>query len=221
MQLGGNDAYRAFFDAHAENRIEGRSFEGCSVRERYDGPVGEEWKARLGAKVEGREYVPGEEKGANTSTSTSGGRGLDSGRATPTLTPVPTGGGVGGGMGGGSRTASPARNLGGGAGGGGNRPSKQQNEAYFAKMGAANLARPEDLPPSQGGKFAGFGSEPPGVSTARGGGAQGDDWLGDFGKDPMAGLTKGFGWLGKNARTGYDGWVRPNVQKVRMPLFSI
>jgi ADP-ribosylation factor GTPase-activating protein 1 len=36
--------------------------------------------------------------------------------------------------------------------------SKERNENYFAKMGEDNLSRPDNLHPSQGGKFAGFGS---------------------------------------------------------------
>ena len=198
MQLGGNDPYKAFFDGHGENKIEGGTFEGCSVRERYDGPVGEEYKARLAAKVEGRDYVPGEEKSAQT-------RGPESGRGTP----------VGGAGLGTSRTASPAKNLpgaGSGPAASAAASKKAQNEAYFAKMGAANAGRPNDLPPSQGGKFGGFGSEPAGGGASA---RSNDDWLSEMQKDPVSGLTKGFGWLGKSARTGYDGWVKPNVQKVR------
>ena len=39
-------------------------------------------------------------------------------------------------------------------------PSKEQNQDYFARMGSENSSRPENLPPSQGGKYAGFGSSP-------------------------------------------------------------
>lgn len=35
---------------------------------------------------------------------------------------------------------------------------KARNETYFEKMGAENANRPEDLPPSQGGRYTGFGS---------------------------------------------------------------
>ncbi|WVQ95954.1 hypothetical protein IAU59_003053 [Kwoniella sp. CBS 9459] len=37
---------------------------------------------------------------------------------------------------------------------------KDQNEAYFERMGNANASRPEHLPPSQGGRYQGFGSTP-------------------------------------------------------------
>lgn len=35
---------------------------------------------------------------------------------------------------------------------------KQKNEDYFSRMGEANKNRPDNLPPSKGGKYAGFGS---------------------------------------------------------------
>ena len=92
---------------------------------------------------------------------------------------------------------------------------KVQNEAYFARMGAENAHRPDTLPPNQGGKYAGFGSEPMPSSSSNSTSIPGVD---DFQKDPVAALTKGFGWLSstvtKQAKTGYDGWVKPNMQKV-------
>ena len=53
---------------------------------------------------------------------------------------------------------------------------KQRNENYFERMGSENASRPADLHPSQGGRYAGFGSsyEP---STQRSN--QGNDVLGD------------------------------------------
>ena len=35
---------------------------------------------------------------------------------------------------------------------------KSANEQYFAGLGQANASRPEDLPPSQGGRYQGFGN---------------------------------------------------------------
>ncbi|KNE62314.1 hypothetical protein AMAG_07544 [Allomyces macrogynus ATCC 38327] len=40
----------------------------------------------------------------------------------------------------------------------GSLPTKAQNEDYFGRMGSANAARPDHLPPSQGGRYTGFGS---------------------------------------------------------------
>lgn len=183
MQLGGNKPWQDFYNAHKDNKLEGRTFDAATVKERYDCEVGEEWKERLTATVEEREYVPG---------ARAAGAGSNGGSRSQTP------------MGASSaprRTGSPAVT-------GLPWSKKAQNEAYFAKMGSENANRPEDLHPSQGGKFGGFGSEPAPAKSSDG------DWLGEMSKDPLAGLTKGFGWLGKSAKTGFDGYIKPNVQKV-------
>lgn len=99
--------------------------------------------------------------------------------------------------------------------GSGDLSQKSKNEAYFARMGAENESRPDGLAPSQGGKYAGFGSAPVQPAGSNGGALPSTD---EFQKDPVAALTKGFGWLGsavtKQATAGYTGWVKPNVQKV-------
>jgi len=189
MQLGGNKPWREFFERHADNRLAGLSFDDATIKDRYESDVGEEWKERLSAKVEGREYVPGAKvpRAAQSQMQT------PSGASSRAQTPA------GARDGGAARASTPL-----------NGTRKAQNESYFARMGAANADRPDGMAPSQGGKYAGFGNEPA-PTAAR----QDDaDWLGTFQRDPMAGLTKGFGWLGKSAKTLNDGWVKPNLQKV-------
>lgn len=199
MQSGGNKAWQDFFNKHKENQLEGRTFESSTIKERYDSEVGEEWKERLGAKVEGREYVPGTKSSGMVSRAKEG---PVSAAGSRSQTPV---GRV-------QRTseASPARSaspLGG-------NTKKEQNEAYFARMGSANASRPDDLAPNQGGKYGGFGSGGAMSSTS----ANNGDWLSEMGKDPIAGLTKGFGWLGKSAKTINEAYVKPNVQKVQSSI---
>jgi len=194
MSKGGNKPWKDFFDEHESNKLEGRTFEDSTIQERYDSDAGQEWKDRLTAKVEGKDYVPGEKPAAPRPAKS----------ATPTTTsrsqtPV----GAFGGPASRTGTASPLASS-----------QKAQNEAYFARMGNANATRPDDLPPSQGGKFAGFGSDPAPSRESNSSIPSTDD----FQKDPVAALTKGFGWLSstvtKQAQTGYNGWVKPNIQKV-------
>ncbi|KAI7140300.1 ADP-ribosylation factor GTPase-activating protein 1, partial [Hortaea werneckii] len=59
MELGGNKPWKDFFDSHTTNTLIGRTFDECTIAERYDSEAGEEWKERLTAKIEDREYVPG------------------------------------------------------------------------------------------------------------------------------------------------------------------
>jgi ADP-ribosylation factor GTPase-activating protein 1 len=202
MSAGGNEAWRNFWENHESTKLEGRTWDDCTVRERYDGDVGEEYKARLTAKVEGREYVPGEERKnlpaakPKTVIGTTGGRkvpGSGSGPSSRSGTPTGFGGGIKGSS---IRSESPSLGtMGMGAGAG----KKAQNEAFFARMGAENANRSEDLAPSQGGKFTGFGSDPwPPPKT----GAQGIPGTDEFQQDPLAALTKSFGWFGGIVQKG-------------------
>ncbi|KAJ5702471.1 Arf GTPase activating protein [Penicillium malachiteum] len=230
MELGGNEPWKAFYDAHDVTLSEGRTFEDSTIKERYEGDAGEEWKERLSCKVEGKEYVLGQEKKNNTSS------------VSRSSTPMSVGtGGVGPG-----RTASPAGGMSrtsslraaAGAGAGPGAPGKkEQNEAYFAKLGSENATRSDNLPPSQGGKFTGFGgglppsapagdrrSSPFGGFGGFGGGAGGNQVFDDFQKDPMASITKGFGWfasaVGKSAKTVNDSYLQPTAKQLAESDFA-
>ena len=215
MAAGGNKPWQTFFDGHQTNKLEGRTFEDSTIAERYEGEVGEEWKERLAAKAEGREYVPepaeakerrraeaekrkkqfaGVAAGSNSgSRSGSPAPGALS-RSQSNLSNKPS-----------SRSASPA--LGTAAAASASR--KQQNEAFFARMGAENASRPDDLPPSQGGKFSGFGSDWPPKDKAEPGGAGAIPTADDFQRDPVKALTKGFGWLSTTVgKAGQEGLKR-------------
>ena len=210
MEHGGNEPWKTFFDEHPITQSEGRTFEDSTIKERYEGEVGEEWKERLSCKAEGREYVPRVKKAAT--------QGTGSGSSSP-FTSAEGGSG------------SPAGIGGGGGGGGGMEgfgsdpmSKKERNEAFFAKMGSENATRSESLPPSQGGKFTGFGGGMPTSSSSSSParrsqfGAAGFE---DFQKDPVATLSKGFGWfasaVGKGAKTMNDSYIQPTAKTV-IPL---
>lgn len=212
MDKGGNKRWQDFF---SKNNPSGVAFEECTIKERYDSEVGEEWKERLAAEVEGREFDEGvfkkqmeelrrkKEEKSRSATPVGGGGAARSGSRS--------------GGGGGGRTESPAGGV--RQGKGVSAEQKAQNEAYFARMGNANASRPEGLPPSQGGKYAGFGSQVPGgeeqQQQAGSGGMPGAD---DFQKDPVAALTKGFGWFGgivsKQAKMVNDSYLQPTAKNV-------
>ncbi|XP_058109766.1 ADP-ribosylation factor GTPase-activating protein AGD7-like [Magnolia sinica] len=65
--------------------------------------------------------------------------------------------------------------------------SAANKESYFARKMAENDAKPEGIPPSQGGKYVGFGSKPP---PARQNGVQGGVI-----KDTVSVFSQGFGQL--------------------------
>ncbi|CAK7233049.1 ADP-ribosylation factor GTPase-activating protein gcs1 [Sporothrix curviconia] len=197
MRLGGNTTWRSFFEGHADTKMRGLSWDDATIAERYGGDVGDEYKERLSAKVEGREYVPSEKKpkpaaaAANTSASSS--------RSTPLA---------------GSRTQSPSLSGAAAANTGG---KIKVDEKYFARLGAENAARPEHLPPSQGGKYTGFGSSPaPSQSSA--GITDSLPGFDDLQRDPVAALTKGFGWftstVSKTAKTVNSDYIQPTAKQI-------
>jgi ADP-ribosylation factor GTPase-activating protein 1 len=199
MQNGGNKAWQDFY-----NQNSGTSFEESTIKERYDSEVGEEWKERLTAKVDGTEF----DKAAWSKERAT----ILQKQASRSATPVGAAGkkpmaGIGSDPA--SRSESPAR------GKGGLPPAqKAKNEAYFAKMGEANASRPDDLPPNQGGKFSGFGSAPAEPERPQAGMPSADE----FQKDPVAALTKGFGWfssvVGKQAKVVNDSYIQPTAKTV-------
>jgi ADP-ribosylation factor GTPase-activating protein 1 len=205
MAAGGNKPWKAFFDAHSSNKLEGRTFEDSTIQERYDSEAGEEWKDRLSAKIEGKDYVAGEKKktapartAVKSATSAIGG--------SRSGTPNPLGKSVSNASAAaslGSRSASPALGT-------ATMSKKTQNETYFARKGAENANRPDDVPPNQGGKFGGFGSDWPPQDKNNDGGIPRAD---EFQKDPVAALTKGFGWLSATVTKG----AKEGLQKVRTP----
>jgi ADP-ribosylation factor GTPase-activating protein 1 len=218
MELGGNEPWKTFYDEHPVTISDGRAFEDSTIKERYDSDSGEEWKERLSCKVDGREYVQGQEKKNNPS------------RPSNTLTL----GGAEGGAGAmsGARAGSPANNIrSNDSQRGGPSGKKEQNEAYFAKLGNDNATRNDAIPPSQGGKFTGFGGGMPAPTTSEqrsspfggfggwgGGGGGGRQPFEDLQKDPMGTLTKGLGWfastVGKSAKQVNDSYLQPTAKQV-------
>lgn len=189
MRQGGNSSWREFFENHEDTKMRGITWDDATIAERYSGEVGEEYKERLTAKVEGKEYVPSEKKPASAAAST----------ANRSTGPASLGG---------SRTASPAAV--GGQGG-----KVKVDDKYFARLGQDNASRPEGLAPSQGGKYGGFGNMP--VSQPKDDNAALPDFQ-ELQKDPVAALTKGFGWFAstvtKTAKTVNNDFIQPTAKQV-------
>ncbi|KAF9770471.1 hypothetical protein IL306_011998 [Fusarium sp. DS 682] len=183
MRLGGNEGWRSFFEEHEQTKMMGITWEDSTIAERYSGEVGEEWKERLSCKVEGREYVPGAKKPVSAPTKP----------ASRTGTPM---------SGSARRNESPAAGSGG---------KVKVDDQYFSRLGADNASRPDHLPPSQGGKYSGFGSTPAPSSSDN------DLNFGDIQKDAVATLTRGFGWftstVSKTAKTVNDSYIQPTTKQ--------
>lgn len=205
MRLGGNAAWRAFFEAHDETQMRGLTWDDATIADRYSGEAGEEYKERLAAKVEGREYEPGEKKEATA--------GRAQQNASPSAAPTRSGpraktGGLG--------VGAPA---GSGAGAAAGNGKVKVDDKYFARLGADNAGRPADLPPSQGGKYAGFGNTPMPPAGSRE--EQALPNLDELQKDPLTALSKGFGWftstVTKTAKTVNSDFIQPTAKQVCCP----
>jgi ADP-ribosylation factor GTPase-activating protein 1 len=186
MREGGNKTWKDFFDKAEANEMMGITWDDATIKERYEGEIGEEYKERLSAKVERREYVAVAKAPVTK---------MDFSQDKRSATPISS-----------SRNDSPSRPGGGKA---------KVDDKYFAGLGAANANRSAALPPSQGGKYAGFGSAGPEPVRQDTGGLPG---LNDLQRDPVAALSKGFGWFTKSvantAKTVNDGYIQPTAAKV-------
>ncbi|POS88286.1 hypothetical protein EPUL_000890, partial [Erysiphe pulchra] len=189
MRLGGNKPWREFFEQAESNRIDGIAWDDATISERYSGEVGEEWKERLSAKVEGREFDSNNIKRSAVKT------------VSPALK---------------SNSTSQSRIISG-------QPNQPLNgpgckikvdNKYFADLGAKNASRSSDLPPSQGGKYCGFGSQPLRATKTE----PKLPGLEEIQKDPVAALTKSLSWfsttVGKTAKTVNEGYIQPTAKSV-------
>ncbi|CAG8593936.1 10061_t:CDS:2 [Ambispora gerdemannii] len=132
-----------------------------------------------------------------------------------------------------SRSATP-NHINSNSAGGGLSSTKLQNEVYFESLGRTNDDRPDYLPPSQGGKYTGFGNPAfANQNTDNSSSAVPD--LDELINDPVSALTKGLNFLGyqvvEGAKLAAQGAetlgqtvnervIRPTADKVRDPEFS-
>ncbi|KAI5893992.1 ArfGap-domain-containing protein [Schizophyllum commune H4-8] len=180
MGAGGNKPFKDFMAAYGP---QGGYAPGASPHETYHCWAATEYKAKLDADLAGKPFTPSAPPaGANTPTSA----GLRKSRASSGRTGSPAFG----------RTVSPAPGSTSPNAPGTPTPGGSGNESYFARLGAANASRSADLPPSQGGRYTGFGSTPSPESNpshpAFGLSSRAAPSLQDLQQDPVGALGKGW-----------------------------
>jgi len=105
---------------------------------------------------------------------------------------------------------------------------KVRNESYFAGLGHANASRPEDLPPSQGGRYQGFGSTPAPSSgsqhPAYGLSSRAAPSLSELQENPVAALSKGWSLFSAAVagatKAVSENVIQPGMERVRDPEFQ-
>ncbi|GIL77952.1 hypothetical protein Vretimale_6516 [Volvox reticuliferus] len=161
MQLGGNAKLNAFLKQYGVEK-------NMDIRDKYNTRAAEFYREKLRASVEGRDYTPPSPSEVGAPVPTSSPR-------TNSTASVGKRKDDGWGDWGGQETAS----GGSGASGGFTNRSEYSRaqleasaagkESFFARKMQENASRPEGLPPSQGGKYVGFGSAPPQRPKPQGG----------------------------------------------------
>ena len=102
---------------------------------------------------------------------------------------------------------------------------KSANEAFFATLGEANASRPDNLPPSQGGRYQGFGNTPsPSQNPSYGLSSAAAPSLTDFQENPLGALSKGWSLFSSAvvgaSRVVSENIIQPGVEKVMDPNFQ-
>ncbi|KAJ2818989.1 Zn finger-containing GTPase- Activating Protein for ARF, partial [Coemansia erecta] len=229
MELGGNKAALGFFKSQPGYT------DGMSIKDKYSSKFAEHWRQKLTAQCEGRAWTAPPATEAISPIARSGTSSPAQFGSTPQMK------GFGGSFNNSpnlSRSQTPdARSNSSPAFG---SAQKQRNEEYFTKLGAQNAQRRSDLPPNQGGKYSGFGSDAyygNGSSNNNSGGIGAAPRASatsfnpqDIANDPVAALSKGWSFLSSGAHTALstlgtvagsinDSYVRPAAEKIQDPNF--
>lgn len=185
MEIGGNQK--------AHDWMEGEGLDmSLKPQEKYNSDIAQDYKDKLAAEIQGVEWVRQKREPVSSSS-------------------------------GGSRKPLASSNTSAGSSisnrrfGDGNTQSssdptqKERNETYFSNLGKVNESRPDNLPPSQGGKYGGFGNTPqqPHPDSA----ASAFD---NFSSDPLGSMTKGWNIFAKTVSRSVDQvnetYIKPGVK---------
>ncbi|KAI1295212.1 Zn finger-containing GTPase- Activating Protein for ARF [Mortierella claussenii] len=228
MELGGNIKAKDFFEASPDY------FQGMSIKEKYSSVFATQYKEKLAALCEGRPWTPSASSARtpirpNSATSNRSGSPASGQYQQQQQQQQPFGSRSNNNNGSaysssGYNSPSPGGSLGGNStfngNGGGNAPlsDKARNEQYFNRLGNENANRSEHLPPSQGGKYAGFGNTPSGPP-------QNDSLdVNDILNDPAAALSKGWSLLSTTLVAGAsminENVIKPTAATVTDPEFQ-
>lgn len=104
---------------------------------------------------------------------------------------------------------------------------KTANENYFTNLGKLNENRPADLPPSQGGRYTGFGNTPTppsGQNPSFALSSANAPTLSELQENPVAALSKGWSLFAAAVagatKVVNDSVIQPGVEKVTDPNFQ-
>lgn len=187
MEKGGNDAFKEYMSKHGIDLT-------LPHKLKYDNPIAEDYKEKLTCEVEGKQFNEPEHKDFDpTSIGRSG---------QDTTKPVQESHSITD-----SRQSTPTSVA----------PSQtERNEEYFAELGKRNQSKPEHLPPSQGGKYQGFGSTPSNATSNVEESNGPSLTIDGFQADPLGTLSKGWGMFSAAVTKSFEevneNVIKPKVQ---------
>lgn len=218
MEVGGNQAFVTFMESYAPTE-DGGYRANMPLADKYTCWAARQYREKLDCMLEGKEWTQSAPPPRAATPDVAGGQpstGLRKSRAAARSSTLRSG------------SASPAPSQ--GSFGTPNPDEaaerKANNESFFAGLGAANASRPENLPPSQGGRYVGFGSTPApspptnshpsfGLSSASA------PTLTEFQENPVAALGKGWSIFSAAvmgaSKTVNDTIIQPGMEKVTDP----
>ena len=106
-----------------------------------------------------------------------------------------------------------------------NFDQKAANEQYFTGLGQTNALRPDDLPPSQGGRYQGFGNTPPpppgSGDSSFGLSSRAVPTFSELQDNPMGALSKGWSFFSSAVsgatRAVNESIIQPGVERATDP----
>jgi len=219
MKLGGNKSFRSFLQGY-EPAAEGGYREGMSAQELYHSWAATQWREKLSKELANEAFTPsspppgfGQPSRPTSSQSVRKSRpvGHQAQRRQSSLRN--------------SQSPSPVVNP------PGSPPpnsidQRAANESFFENLGKVNASRPDNLPPSQGGKYSGFGSSPSpppqrdtGSPDSFALSSQNLPTFQDLSQNPMGALSKGWsifsGAVAGAGKTVNENILQPGMERVR------
>lgn len=201
MEHGGNDNLKVYFE---DNNLD----TSLPAKSKYDNYVAEDYKEKLTCLVEGRDFVPKDHSGESLPDGKDHGSVSNFGSKKSSNSNVGQDAIQ-------SRRGAPRIND----------EQKEKNEAFFAQLGSINDNRPDNLPPSQGGKYSGFGNTPaPSSGSNSGKGSFASFTIDNFQSDPLGTLTKGWGLfsstVAKSVNEVHESVIRPGLNQIQQSDIS-
>ncbi|KAF7355588.1 ArfGap-domain-containing protein [Mycena sanguinolenta] len=219
MQIGGNAAFKEFMSSYYPPE-QGGYKESNTPYEIYHCWAATQYREKLDAEIAGKEWAQSAPPPPSLSNSTDS-AGLRKSRASGRSN---TGSSLR------ADSASPASFTKGSPRGTPDLGADQKsaNESYFASLGATNASRSADLPPSQGGRYQGFGNtpSPPAASQhpSYGLSSAAAPSFSDIQENPVAALSKGWSLfsaaVGGAARAVSENVIQPAAERVRDPTLQ-